>query len=274
MPHRNTALRNRGFIGLPFTSRGFTTPTPSPFHPFTPVFYMYCNRISLHMAQSDRYSSKRQLKAIKSRGKSHSSTITGNAIGIFPQRELEPEEETKHKPAPRPRSRSRPTKVENMTISIDLEVKEVTASDSFLAKLSSLVGLGKVNRDFEVLATAEKVIRALAKAKFKNVATVELDGQELYHHPEEHYDIDEALERLIEEIAQQQGRGENVYMKFLSKEHECEVDARIARVHMTWMHDILVRFHGQLPEEYFRRIINYLEEHLAIEGIEERWREA
>ena len=75
-----------------------------------------------------------------------------------------------------------------MTISIDLDVKDVSHDDDFMQMLMAHIGLDKVEKDFEVLSTAEKVIRAFAKAKFKNVAAIELDGNELYSHPENFYD--------------------------------------------------------------------------------------
>jgi hypothetical protein len=61
----------------------------------------------------------------------------------------------------------------------------------------------------------------------------------------------------------------------LSKEHlGCQVEVKVSRVHLPWMHDILIKIEGELPEEYFRRVINYLEAHLEIEDIEDEWKKS
>jgi hypothetical protein len=139
--------------------------------------------------------------------------------------------------------------------------------------ISDNLGIVKTKKDFEVLSTTEKIIRAFAKAKFKNVAIIELDDEVLYDHPEEYYDIDEAIKTMLLVIHDKKGKGNIIRLKMLSIEHkDCSVFVKVSRVHMPWMHDILIKIEGTLSEEYFRRVINYLEDNLDIERLVDEWK--
>ena len=225
------------------------------------------------MSKIDDYSTKRQLKAMKSHGERYSSTITGNFLGIFPEPlDIHPTSTKKHGEKQKPTKKNM---VENMTISIDLDVKDISHNENFIQKLVSLAGLDKVEKDFEVLSTAERIIHALAKAKFKNVVTIELGGERIYHDPENFFDTDKAINHLIKEIHHKKQPGDKIFMELLSFEHsECTVDVNLTKIHRPWVHDILIKFQGVLPEEYFRRVINYLERNLEIEDIESKWKNA
>jgi hypothetical protein len=230
-------------------------------------------RFVKNMSNKNNYVTKRQLKAVKSRGDRHSTTVTGNYWGLFPQRlPIGPVKGKKQVKEPEPTG---PVKVENMTISIDLSVKNTSHHEDFIHKLISYVKLERVEKAFEVLSTAEKILRALAKAKFKNVAVIKLDGEVLYEHPEKFYDTKDAIKILIEQIHHQKQKGNNVFMELLSHEHkDCLIEVEVSRVHLELTHDIFIRFQGVLKEEYFRRIINYFEENLEIENIENDWKNA
>lgn len=224
------------------------------------------------MATEENYNTKRQLKAITSHGKRHKSTVVGNMVGIFPGKLVD-------YTASRGRSGKKAPHItdmlEDMTISIDLDVEDISQCDDFICSLTSIVGLDRIEKDFEVLSTGEKVVRALKKAKFKNVVSMELDGDEIYHCPEDYYDSDEAIKQLINELSAPERSGNEITITLISKDHsDCIVKVKISRYHMRWMHDILVTFHGMLSEKYFRRVMNYLEDNLDIENIEDEWTKA
>jgi hypothetical protein len=223
----------------------------------------------INISKKNDFVTNRQLKAVKSRGDRHSTTVTGNYLGLFPDKpSIGP---VKGKKQVKEEKTTGPVNVENMTISIDLDVKDISHNEDFIQMLLSYIKLDRVEKDFEVLSTAEKILRALAKAKFKNVALIELDDKVLYEHPEKYYDIKDAIKILIEEIHQKEN-GNKIFMELLSHEHkDCVIEVEVTRVHLEWMHDIFIRFHGVLEEEYFRRVINYLEDHLEIEDIEKSW---
>ena len=225
--------------------------------------------IGSSMSRKDDFVAKRQMKAIKSRGKRHSTTVVGNMLGIFPEPLIE------YSPYPKPsvKEEKRPELMEDMTISIDLDVKDIPHHEGFLKMLAAIVGLAKVEKDFEVLSTAEKIIRALAKAKFKNVVTIDLDGETLYHNPDDYYDTEDAIKQMITEIGNREGGGNRITMALLSRDHKgCQAEVTVSRYHMEWAHDILITIGGTLKEKYFREIMNYLEDHLDIEDIEDEWK--
>ncbi len=224
------------------------------------------------MATEENFNTKRQLKAVTSHGKRHKSTVVGNMLGIFPEPLIEysPTKPKEERRAPRLSDM-----LEDMTISIDLDVEDISHYDDFISMLTSIVGLDRVEKDFELLSTAEKVLRALKKAKFKNVVTMELDGEEVYHCPEDYYDSEDAIELLIKELNEPKRPGNDISISLLSKDHtDCLVKVSITRYHMRWTHDILITLHGMLPEKYFRTIINYLEDNLEIEELEDEWTKA
>lgn len=225
------------------------------------------------MSRGGDYTTKRQLKAITSHGKHHSSTITGNALGIFPELlQLGTEKDKKPTDKEKPKG---PIILENMTISIDLNVKNLAHSEGFIHMLSENLGIVKMKKDFELLSTTEKIIRALAKGKFKNVAKIELDDEILYRHPEKFYDVDEAIKEMMMDIHNESRVGKVIFVHMLSKDFkDCEVEVKVSRVHLPWFHDILIKFQGELQEEYFRRVINYLENNLEIDNIEKDWKDA
>jgi hypothetical protein len=225
------------------------------------------------MSKKNDFVTDRQLKAVKSRGNRHSTTVTGNYLGLFPDKPpIGPVKGKKQIKEPEP---SGPVQVENMTISIDLDIKNISHHEDFLHKLISYVKLDRVEKNFEVLSTAEKILRAFAKAKFKNVALIELDDKVLYEHPEKFYDTQDAIKILIEHIHHQKEKGNKIFMEIISHEHkDCLIEVEVSRIHLELTHDIFIRFHGVLKEEYFRRIINYLEDNLAIENIENDWQNA
>ena len=221
------------------------------------------------MSTDDVYRAKRELKAVTSHGKRHNSTISG--IGIFPEALELPMKVRRSKEVKKKLYKH----VENMAISINLDVKDIDHDETLMEKLMEKLGLDEVVKDFEVLDTSSKVLRALAKAKIRNVMTIKLDNETIYKNPDDYYDVDTALDIMMMEIKDRKGMGNRIDMEMLSGSFEdLWVEAHITRIHMPWKHDILIKFHGEMDGEYFVRIINYLEEHLNIENMEKEWKKA
>ncbi|RLF45887.1 MAG: hypothetical protein DRN29_05925, partial [Thermoplasmata archaeon] len=80
--------------------------------------------------------------------------------------------------------------LKNIELSLDINVeKSVVPSNFFLKKIEDLTGYKKIEENFEIIPTAELMARALAKAKFKNMMRIVLDGKVIYEHPEKGNDI-------------------------------------------------------------------------------------
>jgi hypothetical protein len=218
----------------------------------------------------DTYRAKRELKAVTSRGKRHSSTISG--IGIFPEPLALPVRERKKKRIEEKRVHKN---IENAIISIDLDVKDIDVDETLMEKLTEKLGIDNEVKDFQVLDTAAKVLRAMSKAKIRNVMFIKLDGHTIYERPDDYYDVDEAVDAIMNEMKVQESTGDSIEIELVSADlGDLWVEVSVNRVHLPWKHDILIKFHGEMGGEYFLRVINYLEEHLKIEDIEKEWKKA
>ncbi len=215
------------------------------------------------------YESRKQMRAVTSHGKKHSSTITA----LFPAPPELPEKKPK-----RVHSKKRIPKgdtiLDHMSISIDLNVEEHIPDETLIDKLRDFLGVERVEKEYEVLETTMKIIRAFHKAKFKNVNLIRLDGEEIYNNPRDYFDSDEAIDTIIRHIKENGKSGNFIHMYLSSEEHPCKAEVEVSRVHLPFTHDILITFDGELENEYFRRVINYLEDHLAIEDMDNEWSKA
>jgi len=86
--------------------------------------------------------------------------------------------------------------LKNLHIKFDFDVKQKEIDSSCM--LCNLVGLKKIEEDFEIFPTAELILRGLAKAKFRNTAKIVVDNKVLYEHPEDKSDLRDTIDRINE----------------------------------------------------------------------------
>jgi hypothetical protein len=156
--------------------------------------------------------------------------------------------------------------VKDPRIKIDLDVKDMEKEMGPFREMLHLIGLGPKEGDFEVVSTMDKVLRALSKAKFKNMAELRLNGELVYDHPEKEWDLREVLGR-IKEMSGDRSL-EEAEARVIEKElGDVEANVKVDRVHTELTHDIIIEFKGELDGEMLRRVINYLEDNLDIEEL-------
>ncbi|MGC9307272.1 MAG: hypothetical protein ACP5FL_00685 [Thermoplasmatota archaeon] len=157
--------------------------------------------------------------------------------------------------------------VEDVELAFDLDVEKtkVTVANALLAWLQAHLGLASIEEDFEVLPTAELLLRALHHAKFSNVLSVRLDGTSLYEHPEEEFDITAVVEQLAERSHAVRQATEVEIQARLDRVHVCTAVVHIRRIHPQRVHAIHVRFEGKMLERLLHAFLNYLQEHLELE---------
>ncbi|RLF29742.1 MAG: hypothetical protein DRJ99_03350 [Thermoplasmata archaeon] len=157
--------------------------------------------------------------------------------------------------------------LKNIEIELDLDVEreKIDSSVFLISKIRELTGFEKVEEHFELLPTAELMLRALAKAKFHNVVKIVLDGKTLYENPEKGHDTMECI-NLLSEIANRTKEGKNIRLRVKKKE-DCLCDIMIQRIHPRKRHTVEIKFKGELEEEYFHRFLNYLKNNLSIRDI-------
>lgn len=214
------------------------------------------------MAKKEPYGVEKDLKMITGRSKKHSARLEGQFLGIMPGPVLggAAEKETREEKATIVRS------VKDPSIRIDLKVDDVDKGSGVFSEMLHMIGLDPREGDFEVLSTMDKVLRALAKAKFRNLAELRFNGELIYDHPEDEWDLRKVL-KGIKEMAPGTKLEEAEARVIEHEVGDTEALIKVDKVHTELTHDILIKFDGELEGEMLRRVINYLEENLEIDEL-------
>ena len=155
--------------------------------------------------------------------------------------------------------------LKNIELSLDINVeKSVVPSNFFLKKIEDLTGYKKIEENFEIIPTAELIARALAKAKFKNMMRIVLDGKVIYEHPEKGNDIRKTIEMLAD-MAYHTKKGKTIELQAMDNKSIAEIIVK--KVHPKKKHAVDIKIKGRIKEELFHRFLNYLKEHLPVEVI-------
>ncbi|MGA1872273.1 MAG: hypothetical protein ACMUHY_01250 [Thermoplasmatota archaeon] len=214
------------------------------------------------MVKKEPYGVEKDMKVLSGRSRKHSARLRGQFLGIIPSPELGAETEKAGKADEAIIVRS----VKDPSMKIDLKVADVDKDAGVFSEMLHLIGLDPREGDFEVLSTMDKVLRALAKAKFKNLAELRFNGELVYDHPEDEWDLRKVLGRL-KEMTPRGSLEEAEARVILHGEGDTEVKVKVDKVHTELTHDIYIDFDGELDGEMFRRVINYLEDNLEIDEL-------
>jgi len=158
--------------------------------------------------------------------------------------------------------------LKNIEISLDLDVekKEIGASNFLLKKIKEIAGYDDVKENFEIIPAAELMARALAKAKFSNMMKITMDGNTLYEHPEKKHDIKRSIELMVG-MANKTKEGKNIELKATKPGREkCIAHVFIKRIHPRKEHSIDIKIDGKIKEELFNRFLNYVKEHMEVKS--------
>jgi len=152
--------------------------------------------------------------------------------------------------------------LKNLHIRFDFDVKRKEVDPpSFLSKIIS----GKmIEEDFELLPTAELILRGLAKAKFKNTAKIVIDGKTLYEHPEKKSDLRKTIDD-IGEYSSDISKGKNVEITaILTDVEKCIATIKINKIHNVKEHSVDIQIKGKIKKEVYHIFINYLNEKIGL----------
>jgi len=214
------------------------------------------------MASKEPYGVEKDLKTLTGRSKKHSARLEGQFLGIMPGPELEVEGGREHREKRATVIRS----VKDPSLRIDLKVEDLNDGPGVFSEMLHLIGLDPREGDFEVISTMDRVLRALAKAKFRNLAELRFNGELVYDHPEDEWDLRSVLKRIKELTPKT--KLENAEARvIIHEEGGTEAHVKVDKVHTELTHDILIKFDGELDGEMLRRVINYLEENLEIDEL-------
>ena len=155
--------------------------------------------------------------------------------------------------------------LKNMHIRLDLDVRQTTIipSNVFSKFLSKITKNEKIEEHFEIIHITDIILRALAKAKFRNTRKIVVDGKTLYNHPE----ITTDLRKTID-ILEKSSLNNTRYIEIsatLTDVEKCTAEIKIKKIHRRKEHSIDILMKGEIKRELYHVFCNYLVEKLGLE---------
>jgi hypothetical protein len=146
--------------------------------------------------------------------------------------------------------------LKNLHIKFDFDVKTKVIKKGFFSEV--------IEEDFGLLPTTELILRGLAKAKFKNLAKLVVDGKTIYEHPEKKTDLRKTIND-ISDFSNQISNAKNVEIEsILDDVHKCTAIIKINKVHKTKQHSIEIKMNGQIHKDIYHTFLNYLKEKIGL----------
>lgn len=155
----------------------------------------------------------------------------------------------------------------NMHIRLDLDVEQttITTSSVLSALLSKITMNETVEEHFDLFTIAEIMMRALAKAKFRNTVRIVVDKKILYNHPEVTSDLRKTID-LLQENSHTMKKGSTIEITaILADIEKCTAEVKIKKVHKKKDHSIDIYMQGEIKRELYHTFVNYLSEKLGFE---------
>lgn len=153
----------------------------------------------------------------------------------------------------------------NLHIKFDFDVKRNEINPSNF--ISRIIYGKMIEEDFDLLDTAQLILRGLAKAKFKNTAKIIIDGKIFYEHPEKKSDLRKTIED-ISEFSSDIKKGKNLEITAILADLEKAIAViKIKKVHREKEHSIGIYIKGKIREEVYHIFFNYLNEKIGLKEL-------
>jgi len=159
--------------------------------------------------------------------------------------------------------------LKNMHIQLDLNVEQtkIGPPNVFLGLSSKITGNTYVEEHFDLLSTADALLRALAKAKFQHTVKILIDKKIQHDHPEITSDLKKAID-ILKGISRDMNQCKILEITALSDgAHRCNAKIIIKKVHKKKEHAIEILMKGRIKEESYHTFLNYLNEKLKVKNI-------
>lgn len=158
----------------------------------------------------------------------------------------------------------------NLHVRFDLNVeqKKLPSSNVFSKVITMLTGNGLVEEGFDLVPTAELVLRGLAKAKFKILSKIVLDGKTVFQHSEDHADLRKTIDDFSV-MTQNVHMRKSIEVTAVLKEgmHSIAI-VKIMKIHKKKDHAVDLQIKGAIKEELYHTFKNYLTEKLGLKGLD------
>jgi hypothetical protein len=169
----------------------------------------------------------------------------------------------------KPQKRGSNAILKNMHIELDLDVEQtkIVSPNVFSGLSSKITGNTYVEEHFDLLSTADAILRALSKAKFKHTAKILIDKKIQHDHPEITSDLKNAID-ILKGISLDVNHCKILEITALSDGvHRCTAEIKIKKVHKRKEHAIEIFMKGRITEESYHVFLNYLIEKLKVKNI-------
>jgi hypothetical protein len=152
----------------------------------------------------------------------------------------------------------------HVRLDFNVEQKKVPSPNIFSKFITKITGNGFVEEGFDLVPTAELVLRGLAKAKFKNLTKTVIDKKIVFHHS--HDDSD--LRKTIDDFSWIPPHAEirkSIEVTVTSKEAiRCIAIVKIMKIHKEKDHTVDLQIKGGIKSELYHTFLNYLTEKLGL----------
>ena len=154
-------------------------------------------------------------------------------------------------------------KVRNMHVQFDLNVERTPVNKTHgAARFFATIGAAKVEEHFDLVQTAELLLRALAKAKFRHTGKIVIDDKVVSSHQGNLLDLQSAIE-VITTSCPPHARTIEITAFFTDMKIPVAL-IHIKKIHRVKEHSIDIFFKGELEEELYHEFINYICEKLGV----------
>jgi hypothetical protein len=154
----------------------------------------------------------------------------------------------------------------NLHVCFDLNVeqKKIPPSNVFSKFITMITGNGFVEEEFDLVQTAELVLRGLAKAKFKNISKIVFDKTTIFHYPDYHADLRKTIDDFSS-ITHNVKIGKSIEVTAILKEGtKSIVIVKIMKIHKKKDHAVDIQIKGGIKKELYHTFQNYLAEKLGL----------
>ena len=150
----------------------------------------------------------------------------------------------------------------NLHIKFDFDVEKRVVKSP--CKVCNLIGLNKVEEDFELFPTAELILRGLAKAKFRNTAKIVVDKKVLYEHPEKKTDLRKTIDN-ISEFSGEISKGKTLEITaILDEVEDATANIKIKKIHGKKEHSVDIEIKGKIRSDIYHTFLNYLDDKIGL----------
>jgi len=146
--------------------------------------------------------------------------------------------------------------LENITLNIFLDVKKREVESGFLRG-------AQVEEKFNLISVARTMLRALHKAKYRDVDAVTGDGKTLYYAKVD----DKSFKEIVDDLKEGKGISYNVIKIKAAHGTNRSVVAHIQKQHSRKKPPIKVVFNGKISTSTLNTFIGYLNKHMPVKEV-------